>query len=134
MELEGKDNPDMAIAHQVTNVTELVRDTEGYTRLIEVSQIRPERMIQVVFDEIEQEVGVTLLDDEYIVFRDICPHMNFPLSVGQIKNGTLVCAGHLWKFDLRRGGKTVYPPVNKGMTIYPHKVVGGYIWAILPDF
>jgi nitrite reductase/ring-hydroxylating ferredoxin subunit len=133
MELEGKKIEDMAVTHQVTNVTEIVRDAEGYTRLIELSRIRPERMIQVVFDELEQEVGVTQLDGEYVVFRDVCPHMNFPLSVGQIKNGMLICAGHLWRFDLRRNGKVVYPPVNKAITMYEHKAVDGYLWAVLPE-
>ncbi len=37
--------------------------------------------------------------NEITVLRDRCPHRNFKLSLGAVKNGTLRCPYHGWTFD-----------------------------------
>ncbi len=92
-------------------------------------------MLQVpVEDSGEQvEVGLTRIDGQLYAFRDICPHMAFPLSVGRIKGTTLICAGHLWQFDITTG-KPIYPPIRKNMVKFEVRVDGEDVWVKIDPF
>jgi nitrite reductase/ring-hydroxylating ferredoxin subunit len=41
--------------------------------------------------------------DSVAAYLDRCPHAHWPLSEGEIVNGTLHCAGHGWEFDVLTG-------------------------------
>ena len=41
--------------------------------------------------------------DAVAVYLDVCPHEGHPLSEGSIEEGVLICAKHLWEFDLLTG-------------------------------
>lgn len=36
-------------------------------------------------------------------FADRCPHADWPLSEGELKDGVLQCIGHGWQFDINTG-------------------------------
>lgn len=36
-------------------------------------------------------------------FHDRCPHAHWPLSQGEVVDGTLQCPGHGWEFNLATG-------------------------------
>ena len=40
---------------------------------------------------------------EVSVYDGNCPHQDYPLAEGEIANGVLICAMHLWQFDIRTG-------------------------------
>ncbi len=61
---------------------------------------------------------------------DRCPHRDIALSGGIVRDDTLVCPGHFWQFDLRSGERTDLP--EQRATIYPHRVVDGWLQALLP--
>lgn len=41
--------------------------------------------------------------DSVAAYLDRCPHAHWPLSEGEIDNGTLHCPGHGWEFDILTG-------------------------------
>jgi toluene monooxygenase system ferredoxin subunit len=51
--------------------------------------------------------GVDLIllrhDDGVAAYLDKCPHEGYPLSFGEVDGSVLICAKHLWEFDLRSG-------------------------------
>lgn len=106
----------------------MVVDENGFTRLAALSEVAPGEMVQVVFEEDQTEVAVANVDGKIYAFRDVCPHMLFPLSVGRIEGEILECAGHGWRFSLK-SGKTLYPPVRKGLILYDVQVRDDEIWA-----
>lgn len=69
-------------------------------------------------------------DGQYVALLDRCPHRDIALSGGIVKDSTLVCPGHFWRFDLRTGERTDSP--DRGATVYPTRVVDGWVEAMLP--
>lgn len=67
---------------------------------------------------------------EYVAMLDRCPHRDVALSGGLVKDGVLVCPGHFWCFDLSTGARTDLP--DRGATVYPTRVVDGWVEALLP--
>lgn len=67
---------------------------------------------------------------EYVALLDRCPHRDIALSNGLVRDGTLVCPGHFWCFDLRTGRRTDLP--ERRATVYPTRVVDGWVEALLP--
>jgi nitrite reductase/ring-hydroxylating ferredoxin subunit len=41
--------------------------------------------------------------DGWIAVEDRCPHAGAPLSAGLLRDGTIVCAWHGWRFDAACG-------------------------------
>jgi phenylpropionate dioxygenase-like ring-hydroxylating dioxygenase large terminal subunit len=98
-------------------------------------------------DLAERAVSTTLLDEPLIVYRaedgsvvvanELCPHRGVPLSLGQYRNGTVICAYH----GLRYGpaGRCVHVPAHPDSAIpvklklatYPAVERYGLIWTCL---
>ena len=47
------------------------------------------------------------------VFLDACPHLGLPLSMGQEKQGTIVCRYHAWTFSLDDGSMVEQPTLRR---------------------
>lgn len=73
---------------------------------------------------------VSTYDGEYVAMLDRCPHRDIALSGGIVKDDTLVCPGHFWRFDLHTGARTDAP--DRGATVYQTRVVDGWVEALLP--
>lgn len=69
-------------------------------------------------------------DGGAVVMLDRCPHRDFPLSRGTVRDGVLVCSGHFWRFDLVTGERTDLP--EQRATLYPTRVVDGWVEAQVP--
>jgi nitrite reductase/ring-hydroxylating ferredoxin subunit len=69
-------------------------------------------------------------DGECVAMLDRCPHRDVQLSRGVVKDGVLTCPGHFWRFDLGTGERTDLP--EQRVTIYPTRVVDGWVEALLP--
>lgn len=65
-----------------------------------------------------------------VAMLDRCPHRDIALSGGIVKDGTLVCPGHFWRFDLATGARTDLP--ERGATVYPTRIVDGWVEALIP--
>jgi len=59
-------------------------------------------------------------------FEDRCPHADWPLSEGEIRDGVLQCAGHGWEFDAATG-RCINAPAYC-LTTVTVTVEGGQVW------
>ena len=64
------------------------------------------------------------LGDEVHVLDDRCPHQGYPLSQGKLREGTLTCSWHNWKFDVRTGDCEFG---GEGVRRYPSRVEEGRV-------
>ena len=95
-------------------------------------------------------VGFRVLGESLVAWRDAkgepcvvvdrCPHRSIKLSVGRVLEGELQCVLHGLRFD--GGGRCTLIPWEAersklhdmvGVTAYPAKELGGYIWAYIGD-
>ncbi len=107
-------------------------DNEGYIKLVEINQLEEGEMVQVTltWQGAELEVCLAYTEGQIYAFRDICPHMSYPLSIGTLKGTRLECRGHGWRFDLK-SGKAISPPIRKTLEQYQIKILAGMIWVKL---
>lgn len=108
--------------------------TGGWERVCRVEEVVPGRPVGKLVGGSGQDrdrVCVALTTDgEPVALLDRCPHRDISLSGGIVKDGTLVCPGHFWRFDLRTGGRTDQP--DRSATVYPTRVRDGWVEARLP--
>lgn len=106
----------------------------AWERVCRIEEIVPGQPLgKVVGDSGQDRDRVCVLatdDGEYVALLDRCPHRDIALSGGMVKDATLVCPGHFWRFDLRTGLRTDLP--DRGATVYPTRVVDGWVEAMLP--
>ncbi len=105
-----------------------------WERICRVDEVRVDRPVGKVVGGSGQDrdrVCVAMTNEgEPVALLDRCPHRDVALSGGIVKDGTLVCPGHFWRFDLPLGARTDLP--DRGATVYPTRVVDGWVEAILP--
>lgn len=108
--------------------------TGAWERICRVEELESHQPVGKVVGESGQDRDrvcvVSNGEGEYVALPDRCPHRDIALSGGIVKNGTLVCPGHFWRFDLRTGDRTDLP--ERGVTFYPTRVVNGWVEALLP--
>ncbi|MGH3469664.1 MAG: Rieske (2Fe-2S) protein [Thermocrispum sp.] len=108
--------------------------TGSWERVCRVAEITPGRPVGKVLGESGQDrervCVVATGDGEYVALLDRCPHRDVALSGGVVRDGTLVCPGHFWRFDLCTGQRTDLP--ERSATVYPTRVVDGWVEALLP--
>lgn len=51
----------------------------------------------------DREVALFHTDGRYYALDDCCPHMGASLSVGDVREGLVICDRHLWAFRLDDG-------------------------------
>lgn len=108
--------------------------TGTWQRVCRVEEVLPGRPVgKVVGDSGQDRDRVCVVatgEGECIALLDRCPHRDIALSGGMVRDGTLVCPGHFWRFDLQTGQRTDLP--ERGATIYPTRVIDGWVEALLP--
>ena len=99
-----------------------------YVRVGSVEQIPPgtAKMVKVE----EKPIAVFNLNGRFYATDDICPHEGGPLSSGFIEGETITCPWHGATFHIISGktleppaGEKLVPPVDKGVSCYPVRVV-----------
>ena len=105
-----------------------------WERVCRADDVEPDRPVgRVVGDSGQDRDRVCVArkaDGALVAMLDRCPHRDFALSRGLVKDGQLVCAGHFWRFDLDSGERTDLP--EQCATLYPTRVVDGWVEALLP--
>ena len=77
-------------------------------------------------------IAVFRYGGEFFALDDVCPHAGAPLSEGPVKNGTIMCMWHAWRFNLR-DGTCVNIPKASPVSTYPLTVQGDDLFVTLPD-
>lgn len=49
------------------------------------------------------DLALFLVDDEPVVYEGHCRHRGGPLAAGFVRDGTVTCPLHWWRYDLRTG-------------------------------
>lgn len=50
-----------------------------------------------------REIAVFCVEGRHYALDDCCPHMGASLSLGDVRDGTVICDRHLWAFRLTDG-------------------------------
>ena len=69
------------------------------------------------------EVVIANVGGRFYACEAYCPHTGWPLKWGALDRGTLVCALHMWRFDLETGA-AIDPPLAGCLRTYPVRVSG----------
>lgn len=66
--------------------------------------------------------------DGVFVYEDACPHEGHPLSQGDLEADVLICAKHLWEFEIQTGKhiSRIDRPENN-LKCFPVRIVGGSV-------
>ena len=72
------------------------------------------------------EVVLANYEGRVYAFEAYCPHQGWPLKWGAVEGGTLICALHVWRFDLT-SGEVVDPPMGDCLRTYPTRIEGDQI-------
>jgi 3-phenylpropionate/trans-cinnamate dioxygenase ferredoxin subunit len=99
--------------------------------LVGVDEIADGEMKMVYVDGTDQ-VLVINQGGEFTATQGICSHEYFELDKGFLTGGTLTCALHLSRFDLR-DGEPLDPPAEVPLAVYPVVVENGRILIEVPD-
>ena len=99
--------------------------------LIGVDEIGDGEMKMVYVDGTDQVLVINQAG-EFTATQGVCSHEYFELDKGFLTGGTLTCALHLSRFDLR-DGEPLDPPAEVPLAIYPVVVENGRILIEIPD-
>jgi nitrite reductase/ring-hydroxylating ferredoxin subunit len=103
-------------------MTALDKTTLTYLPACKAKDVKPGRLKGVRLRG-GHEVVVANLDGAYYAFEAYCPHQRWPLKWGALDGETLVCALHMWRFDLDSGA-LLDPPLGDCLKTYPVRVEG----------
>lgn len=106
----------------------------SWVRLCHVDELPPGRPLARVIGTSGQDrdqVCVVATKSGPAAMLNRCPHRDIALSEGIVQDNALVCPGHFWRFDLGTGARRDRP--DDGLTLYPVRVVDGFVEACVPD-
>jgi nitrite reductase/ring-hydroxylating ferredoxin subunit len=99
--------------------------TDGYAPVARRSEIADGDMVAV--DALDGEpVCLVNLGGSIYAVHDNCPHQDFPLSAGEVHDGTIECPLHGARFDVRTGAVCRGPAIDDAAT-YAVRVEGDTI-------
>lgn len=86
----------------------LTIDGKLFVSVCTSSELISEKGKKIKFEEdIDMEVSIFKIDNEYFCVSNICPHKHQPVIYkGIIKDCTVTCPAHGWTYDLKTGENT----------------------------
>lgn len=86
----------------------LTKDGKIYVSVCTSNELIPKKGKKIKFeDDIDMEVSIFKIDNEYYCVSNICPHKHQPVIYkGIIKDCTVTCPAHSWTYDLKTGENT----------------------------
>lgn len=104
---------------------------DGYTRVAAEADLPPNSLLSIDVG-LDHKVCLAHADGRVYAFRDNCTHRDFPLSAGEIDDGTIECTWHGARFDMASGRATRLPAIKPVQT-YEVRVEDGGIFIALED-
>jgi phenylpropionate dioxygenase-like ring-hydroxylating dioxygenase large terminal subunit len=77
--------------------------------------------------------------DKVMAWRDLCVHRGTRLSIGEVKDGRIICPYHGWNYDTAGACKHIpampnlTPPVRARAHVYKAKEQYGFIWVCIGE-
>jgi 3-phenylpropionate/trans-cinnamate dioxygenase ferredoxin subunit len=99
--------------------------------LVGVDEV-PDGTMKMTWVDGTDQVLVINTGGEFRAVQGICSHEYFELDKGFLTGGTLTCALHLSRFDLR-DGEPLDPPAEVPLAVYPVIVENDRILIEVPD-
>src|SRR3978361_1383445 len=81
----------------------------GWVRVAAKSEIRPGAGKSVLVNG--KDLAVFMVDDQIYCISNTCPHMDGPLSEGDVEGEIVYCPWHYWPINIRTGALTFDPSV-----------------------
>lgn len=79
----------------------------------------------------DRDFAVFVVDGRLRVTDARCPHNGGPLAEGTIREGSVVCPWHWYRYDLRTG--VCHTTTRYDLTCYPVVERGGRLFAEIPE-
>lgn len=100
----------------------------SFRRVADAASLAPGQMKGLVLETMK--VLLVNLDGDLLAYEDSCPHRGVALSCGAFepRSGTLTCAMHLWRYDVRTG-RGLEDHQRAALRRLPMKVEDGGIWV-----
>jgi 3-phenylpropionate/trans-cinnamate dioxygenase ferredoxin component len=105
-------------------------DRAGFVRVASLADVQPNTLLQVELDDLK--VCLANADGQIYAFKDNCSHRDFPLSAGELDDGTVECTWHGARFDMA-SGRALRLPAIKPIRTYEVHVENGEILIALDE-
>ena len=102
----------------------------SFVRVASEAELPPNTLLSVEVGDIK--VCLANADGQIYAFKDNCTHRDFPLSAGEIDDGTVECTWHGARFDMATGRATRLPAIKPVQT-YEVRVEDGEILIAMDD-
>lgn len=102
----------------------------SFIRVASESDVPPNTLLSVEVGDIR--VCLANADGHIYAFKDNCTHRDFPLSAGEIDDGTVECTWHGARFDMATGRATRLPAI-KPVRTFEVRVENGDILIAVDD-
>ena len=79
----------------------------------------------------DQFIAIFRIQGQFYAMEDMCPHAGAPLNDGPVKDGTVTCLWHGWRFDIRNG-TCLNVPRGPAVETYPITIQGQDVYVTLP--
>ncbi|MGH7769941.1 MAG: Rieske (2Fe-2S) protein [Candidatus Binatia bacterium] len=79
-------------------------------RICSAAEVPAEGAKLVILDR--REFAVIAHGGKYYAVENFCPHKGGPLGLGQVKNGTITCPWHRFRFELESGKSVTNPAMR----------------------
>ena len=79
-------------------------------RICSAAEVPSEGAKLVTLDR--REFAVIAHDGKFYAIENRCPHKGGPLGLGQVKNGTITCPWHRFRFELETGKSVTNPAMR----------------------
>lgn len=98
----------------------------SWQAVVALAEIREEEIYAANVDGVD--LIIMRFEDGVSAYLDACPHEGAQLSFGEREGDVLICARHLWEFDVRNGEhiSRVHRPQHDLKSI-PVRVVEGTV-------
>jgi toluene monooxygenase system ferredoxin subunit len=73
----------------------------SWHRVLDADELEQARPVAIQLQG--REICVVRLRQAIHAFDDACPHRQWPLHLGHLKDGILTCRAHTWEWDVRTG-------------------------------
>ena len=88
-----------------------MKPSDPWTPIAKLDEITEGRLL--LWEEDGYSLLLTQITDQVICFENVCPHLGWPLDMGAIHKGLLICPHHGFKFDLLSGNY----PLASGLSL-----------------